>query len=129
MPDLYLGIGVSDVDCDALASHARNRLQSDRDDRCQDSRRPFPFVAAAAANRRLPLPPTACGTQKRARRPLGRPTRPLIRESGSGARRAVRRILLGESDRAPRAERRDRLVARLSENPEVMGPTTPIRRR
>jgi len=27
---------------------------------------------------RLPLPPTACGTQKRARRPLGRPTRPLI---------------------------------------------------
>jgi hypothetical protein len=45
MPDLYLGKGVSNADCDALASHARNRLQSDRDDRCEDSRRHFPFVA------------------------------------------------------------------------------------
>jgi hypothetical protein len=45
MPDLYLGKAVSNDDCDALASHARNRLQSDRDDRCQDSRRHFPFVA------------------------------------------------------------------------------------
>ena len=55
MPDPYLvankvllGIAVSNVDCDALASHARNRVQSDRDDRCQDSPRHFPFVAIGA---------------------------------------------------------------------------------
>lgn len=45
MPDLYVGKGVSNADCDALASHARNRLQSDRDDCCEGSRRHFPFVA------------------------------------------------------------------------------------
>jgi hypothetical protein len=43
MPDLYLSMAVSDDDCDALASHARNRLQSDRDDPCQDRRRHFPL--------------------------------------------------------------------------------------
>ena len=48
MPDLYLGIAVSNDDCDALASDARNRLRSDRDDSCQDSPRHFPFVAQAA---------------------------------------------------------------------------------
>ena len=37
----------------------------------------------------LPLPPTACRTQKRARCPLGRPTRPLIREE-AGAREGSR---------------------------------------
>jgi hypothetical protein len=30
MLDLYLGKAVSNDDCDGLASHARNRLQSDR---------------------------------------------------------------------------------------------------
>jgi hypothetical protein len=55
MPDLYLGSAVSNDDCDALASHARNRLQSDRDDRSQDSRRHFPFVANAATWPSLPL--------------------------------------------------------------------------
>ena len=48
-PTWYLGKAVSNADCDALASHARNRLRSDRDDRCQDSRRHFPFVAHGAA--------------------------------------------------------------------------------
>ena len=55
MPDLYLGKAVSNDDRDALASHARNPLQSERDDRCQDSRRHFSFVAGAAASPRLPL--------------------------------------------------------------------------
>jgi hypothetical protein len=49
MPELYLGMAASNDDCDALASHAGNRLQSDRDDRCQDSRRHFPFVAEGGA--------------------------------------------------------------------------------
>jgi hypothetical protein len=53
--DLCLGEAVSNDDWDALASHARNRLQSDRDDRCQDSRRHFPFVAGAATSSRLLL--------------------------------------------------------------------------
>jgi hypothetical protein len=44
-PDLYLGKAVSDDDCGALASDARNRLQSDRDHRCQDGRRHCPFYA------------------------------------------------------------------------------------
>ena len=53
MPDLYLGKAVSNDDCDALASHARNRLQSDRDDRCQDSRRHCRFVANRAVLTKL----------------------------------------------------------------------------
>ncbi len=53
--DLHLGKAVSNDDCDALASHTRNRLQSDRDDRCQDGRRHFPFVAHAGVSIRLPL--------------------------------------------------------------------------
>ena len=55
MSDLYLGMAVSNDDCDALASHARNRLQSDRDDRCQDSRRHFPFVATGVVQPALLL--------------------------------------------------------------------------
>jgi hypothetical protein len=55
MPDLCLGKAVSNNDCDALATHARNRLQSDRDDCCQDSPRHFPFVAHRAVVVRLLL--------------------------------------------------------------------------
>jgi hypothetical protein len=64
MPGLHLGKAVSDDDCDALATHARNRLQSDRDDRCQDSRAPLPLcrrggtlgeVAALRTIRQRPL--------------------------------------------------------------------------
>ena len=55
MPGLCLGNAVFNDDCDALATHARNRLQSDPDARCQDSRRHFPFVATAAVSTRLPL--------------------------------------------------------------------------
>jgi len=53
MPDLYPSKAVSKEDCAALASHARNRLQSDRNDPCQDSRRHFPFVAYRAVIARL----------------------------------------------------------------------------
>ena len=49
MPDLYIGIAVSNADCDALASHACNHLQSDCDGRCQGRRRHFPFVAEGGA--------------------------------------------------------------------------------
>ena len=45
--------GRLDDDCGALASDARNRLQSDRDHRCQDGRRHCPFVAARGAMTRL----------------------------------------------------------------------------
>ena len=55
IPDLYLGKAVSKEDRAALASHARNRLQSDRNDRCQGWRRHFSFVAATAVSTRLPL--------------------------------------------------------------------------
>ena len=56
MPDLNPGIGVFNDDCDALASHARNGLQSDRDDPCHDSRRHFPFIGPAVTIHRLRLP-------------------------------------------------------------------------
>jgi hypothetical protein len=52
-PDLYLGKAVSNDDRDALATHARNRLQSDHDDRCQDSRRHFSLVAEPATKEPL----------------------------------------------------------------------------
>ena len=55
MPDLYLGKAVSNGDRYALASRARNRLQSHHDDRCQDSLRHFSFVAEAALSASLLL--------------------------------------------------------------------------
>jgi hypothetical protein len=56
VPDLYLEVQVvSNDDRDALASHVRNRLQSDHEDRCQDSRRHFSFVARAATGARVLL--------------------------------------------------------------------------
>ena len=60
-PNLYLGMAVSNGAGDALASRVRNRLQSDRDDCCQDSRRHFPFVAPAATAAVTP----ALGTARR----------------------------------------------------------------
>ena len=45
MPDLCLGKAVSNTTATPLQPTLGNRLQSDRDDRCQDSRRHFPFVA------------------------------------------------------------------------------------
>lgn len=59
--DLYLGIAMSNDDCDALASHARNRLQTDCDDRCQDSGRHFAFVAHAGADRLSRASPRCIG--------------------------------------------------------------------
>jgi len=55
MPDLYLGNAVSSDDRDALAFHPRNRRRSDHDDRCQDSRRQFSFVAQGGVMARLLL--------------------------------------------------------------------------
>ena len=54
MPDMYIGKTVSQRRLRS-ASHPTPaiRLQSDRDDRCQDSRRHFPFVAHAALSAAL----------------------------------------------------------------------------
>ena len=49
-------------DCDALASHARNRLQPDRDDRCQDKPAPLPLLSP-----RQPPPRRCCFRSRRAR--------------------------------------------------------------
>ena len=74
MPHLYVGKAVSNNDCDALVSHARNRLQSDREDRCQESRRQFPFVADGEPGRGLPLRLTAGPEEKPRRGCLPTPT-------------------------------------------------------
>ena len=55
MPGLYLCKAESNDDCDALACHARNRLRSDCDDRCQPSLRHFPVVADTGLAAALPL--------------------------------------------------------------------------
>jgi hypothetical protein len=83
MPNLYLCKAVSNDDRDAFASHARNRLESDRDDRCQDSRRHSPSVASAATTARLLLPDLDKSKQKRADppRPVGRV--PVVRGCSS----------------------------------------------
>jgi hypothetical protein len=50
MPTYDPAQAASNDDCDALATHARNRLQSDPDARYRDTRRHFPFVAHRAVS-------------------------------------------------------------------------------
>jgi hypothetical protein len=64
MPDLDLGNSVSNDECDAIASHARNRLRSDRHDPSQDSRRHFRCVARAATIKRLAGGPKAAARSR-----------------------------------------------------------------
>ena len=111
MPDLYLGKAVSNDDCDALASYARNRLQSDRVDRCQESGPHFRFVAPGATRSVLLLLLVVGPEQKAERRP-GRPMTGLVvgEVSGEPDPGSFGRSLSGGSDRAPRVDRRDRLV-------------------
>lgn len=62
--DLCTGKAVSNDDRDALASHTRNRIQFDRDDRGKEDRRDFPFVAHAATPDVLLLPASKDWKQK-----------------------------------------------------------------
>jgi hypothetical protein len=77
--DLCTGKAVSNDDRDALASHTRNRIQFDRDDRGKEDRRDFPFVARAATSPTLLLLPSwmpeeksESGTQRPIRMPVVR---------------------------------------------------------
>jgi hypothetical protein len=78
---VYLGKAVSDDDCGALASDARNRLPSERDDRCQDGRRHCPFVARGAVLVRLQRRTRVAPKQNSPARASRRVTRLRLREN------------------------------------------------
>ena len=81
-------------DCDALATHARNRLQSNPDARCQDSHRHFPLSPKAGVRARLP-----CGSVRRNvcefdASPSGRVRLNVHGKSGTAEERALVGVML-----------------------------------
>ena len=128
---------VSNDDCDAVASHARNRLQSDRDDRCQDRRRHFPFVAQGAVSIGLPLPnqgAVAAPPQRhcRFRCKAIRAGAPSTRQySGSRAHEADRSSRVQRQEPAPRLGKALGITEQEARNADVAGapPTSPMKSR